>query len=458
MKKKIISIIAAVIVLALLTAAYFLLSRVEAPSENNEKNNTITEYTSLLSIPSDTITRYSIKTADFEYALVKNNDEWAVEGKEFIRLDSVKVDELIKAAAVINADDVIENAGELISYGLDKPHAEIKLFADGAEYDIKIGNAAPTQDRYYITFNNDGKVYTLFNSSAKAMIQSIDNLRMKNLHNITEEGLKKLDEFVSMVIEKPNGNIISIRRKNAEELQNDIAANAFIMDKPYYKNINTDTFEQYLFEKIPNLKIISYVEDAPNDLSKYGLDQSQKTVLRFQTVNEKLELELGKEENGMYYAKLPSENSVFTLSANELSVLKLETFKLLDPSIYLAFIGDVESVEFKSGSGESIMFGIEDMGDNSYKYYANDKEVEEKKFQAIYQEIIALSFTAPSGGSLSGNADYEYSFKFRDGRVDTVKFVSENERNYAAVVNGKAEFSLDKGQVKALADKVFEFK
>lgn len=456
MKKKIISIAAAAIVLVLLAAAYFALSKVDAPSENDEKNSTITEYTSLLSIDKDTVTKYSIKTADFEYALIKSNGEWAVEGKEFIRLDSVKADELIKAASVINADDVIESPDSLVSYGLDNPQAEIKIFADSATYDINIGNTAPTQDRYYITFNGDGKVYTVYESSVKEMLQSIDNLRMKNIHNITEEGLKKQDEFVSMVLEKPNGNTVSIRRKNAEELQNDIAANAFVMEKPYYKNINTYTFEQYVFEKIPNLKIIAYVEDAPSDLSKYGLDNSQKTVLIFQTVNEKLEIELGKEDSGTYYAKLPNENSVFTLSANELSVLKLETFKLLDPSVYLAYIGDVESVEFKSG-GDSVLFRIEDI-DSGYKYYAGEKELEEKEFQAIYHEIISLSFTAPSGGSLSDTADYEYSFKFRDGRVDNVKFVSENERNYAAVVNGKAEFSLDKGQVKTLADKVFQFK
>lgn len=460
MKKNIFKIAIPVLVLVLLIGVYFALNAVDGSNGNSDKtdDNLITEYTSLLSVSADLIDEYSISTSDYSYKLVKNDGEWKVKDKDYIKLDSVAVSNIINAVSVLNAEDVIEKPEEMKVYGLENPStAEINVCADGKNYNIKVGNKAPTNDRYYVIFGDELRVYTLYNATCEAFLQSLNDIRIKTLHNISEEGLKSQDEFVSFELIKPGKPSISIRRKTAEETEKDIAANAYIMDSPYYKNVNTDTFEQYVFEKIPLLKIESYIADMPSDLAEYGLDEQNKTALKLQTVNELLSIEIGKSENGLYYAKFPDENSVFTLDANNLTVLTLETYKLLDPNIYIAYIGDVETVEFKDGN-EVTVFRIEDLGNNSYKYYANNKEVEEDKFKAIYQEIIALSFTAPTNGSYGSSADYEYSFKFRDGREDNVKFISESERNYVAVVNGKAEFSLDKGQVNSLVEKISEFK
>lgn len=269
---------------------------------------------------SSDICGYSVENGGETYRLVKADGGWSVENDEVAVLDAKKVDELIKSASGITANGRTadgsfepENRGKIIIERNGGGKTELSF----------IGNAG---DMCVFTLSGDSSRYTMYAASRDILMPALDSLRKLEIFGLPDGDTEEIDAYE---FRENNGFVMSVRLKDDKELAED-GKNRYIMTEPSLCSVDDERFQQQIAVKLPQIKAEKFIDDFPDSLEKYGLDESSRSTLTIRCGDRTDTLYIGRVDGGLVYAMKEGENGVFAVNSSQLEFLGTEPFYIAE--------------------------------------------------------------------------------------------------------------------------------
>ncbi|MFW6261686.1 MAG: DUF4340 domain-containing protein [Spirochaetota bacterium] len=208
-----------------------------------------------------------------------------------------------------------------------------------------------------------------------------------------------------------------------------------------------------------------FVDDAPDDLSEYGLAPPEARVV-IEDQETTFEVLVGASTEGGRFATFPDTPSVFVLSGIE-PLVDVEPYDTISPFALIVNIDLIETFVVETGD-ETFTGRIErtpaddpetEEEEFDEAYFLNGEQIDEDTFKDLYQWAIGLQLDAeidaaniPTTDELAARepiVSITYNLN-NDMEPLNVSFVPENE-NFAAVVReGRAEFLIARAKLDRL--------
>ncbi|MBE7023820.1 MAG: DUF4340 domain-containing protein [Ruminococcaceae bacterium] len=426
MKKQKVTIILVIALLLLGVVSFGIYSFV------NSKDGGKTEEIELFSCVPSAISVYSVKDGENEYTLVKKDSVWSVEGNEVAVLDQKLVQEIVNSASLIVSQGKLKER-ELKEFEMTGVQSlEIKL-ENGMSFKVTfLGQKGET---CVARVNGKEELYVLRKSVRDILVADLDKLRV----SLVFEGLGKSDAVLtSYRFVDYDGSETRIRTKNAQEISRN-GENRYIMDAPYKKDVDDEKFEQQIVVRIPAIATTKYVDDFPDNLADYGLDRESRAVLSFRWGEKEEVLYLGAEESGMVHAVKEGKDGVFVINASQLEFLRTEPFYLLESGILRSEIENVSKITVETGKDT---FVVTRSADKKF-FYVNGKTASEAAFGAVAERLGDLELLSEVIDTPENKRDVCVTVVFDNGTASqNISLSKINDKEYAAFINGTAEFTV----------------
>jgi hypothetical protein len=425
-----------VVVIALLGAGYYFISKNKKPADST--GDTSTETIKVLDYTTDDITQVTLENSEGTFVIGKKDTNWVLNSPTDFKADSSKLSSIAINATSVIADKVVEeDAKDLTIYGLDKPiQVTLKLKKDGSEKTLQIGSMTPTKGGYYMKLKDSSKVYVVGTYTAEALLVKRLDMKDKTLYTL------KSEDIISVSMDRKGANVFKSQKNGETDWQ---------MLEPIKGNVNTSALSP-MIEALVGTAVSEYVEEKPSDLGKYGL-ADPAYVFDFATSSGKYKLLLGneKEKGSTIYAKLDGMDDVFTISESAFTFLDKPLKEIIDVFAYIVNIDQVNKIELTM-DGQTNTFELEtykdkdgktDTDKDKFKMNGKDASMKDKDdkqpFRAFYQALIGIGLDEIDTSTVSmGTPDItiKYYLKSAPGTMQ-VDFVSKDSNYYYVFRNGQ---------------------
>ena len=226
-------------------------------------------------------------------------DEWQMTAPVNANGDAPAVSDFLSFLKNLNFTRVVEESPkDLTSFGLDTPDLKIILSMNNGETKgVRVGDDHPMGNKVYLARLNEDRVLTA-GITKNRLDRKVHDLRDKTILDFKTPQITKI-EFIR------NGKTLSLKKNEEswEVSEGKIAAKG------------NETEITNLLNTIQAAQIEQFVEEKPEQLTSYGLNNSKLTVkLTTSKASEPLVLLIGgKNEHGFYAKTLPKKN-VFTIN------------------------------------------------------------------------------------------------------------------------------------------------
>lgn len=384
--------------------------------------------------------------------------EWEADYPHPVILKQMYVDDIAYSFASLYAERVIEEETpeDLEPYGLKDPQvvAEATL-KDGSNIVLYLGNRTPAGNTYYLMAEGDPRVFEVWMNHGEHFSYTLADVRDKSLVEIDPY------ELTYLKMQKKDSKPIEIKiNDNQSEDEAQFGLGMWRMTQPYNEpmGVHSDNFQSVL-DKLPGLAIEDFIDDDPQDLAKYGLEEPSAELLVKDNENT-LHLYFGDEyEDGKkVYFKTADSKAVYGMKKDKIGFIDTKPFDIVEKFTYIVNIDNVDKV-IVEGRGKTHTLTLERTIEKAEKegeedeeittYYVDGKEVEEKPFKKYYQSLIGILADAENNKELEENPEVKTTFFLNVGkeREVHVNYVPYDNDFYAVFRGGKAEFLVHKSQV-----------
>ena len=226
-------------------------------------------------------------------------DEWQMTAPVSAKGDASAVSDFVSFLNNLNFTRVVEESPkDLTPFGLDTPDFKIILSMNNGETKgVRVGDDHPMGNKVYLARLNESRVLAA-GVTKNRLDRKVHDLRDKTILDFKTPQITKI-EFIR------NGKTLSLKKNEEswEVSEGKIAAKG------------NETEITNLLNTIQAAQIEQFVEEKPEQLTSYGLNNSKLTVkLTTSKASEPLVLLIGgKNEHGFYAKTLPKKN-VFTIN------------------------------------------------------------------------------------------------------------------------------------------------
>ena len=226
-------------------------------------------------------------------------DEWQMTAPVNANGDAPAVSAFLSFLNNLNFTRVVEESPkDLTPFGLDTPDLKIILSMNNGETKgVRVGDDHPMGNKVYLARLNESRVLAA-GVTKNRLDRKVHDLRDKTILDFKTPQITKI-EFIR------NGKTLSLKKNEEswEVSEGKIAAKG------------NETEITNLLNTIQAAQIEQFVEEKPEQLTSYGLNNSKLTVkLTTSKASEPLVLLIGgKNEHGFYAKTLPKKN-VFTIN------------------------------------------------------------------------------------------------------------------------------------------------
>lgn len=434
------------VIIAILIAGYIIISGIDTTNKEPENDN-VASMEAVYSVNSEEIISANIKNEYGEYTVLFG-ETVTVEGKDIEKDDDKLRYLLTEVSSVYASSKVGDNITELNVYGLDNPYAVLTLTdKNNNKTVLALGNKTPVGSEYYANYNNGTTVYIISEYSVSAVLRKLDYYRNTVLFSI------ETDNVNSISFTKQGASAVTFEKTSVEDTS--VAHNVFAayrMTSPYSWDAE-GTQVGNILTAIQNLSIVNYVEDYPEDLSKYGLNPYYARVVITEKNGKVNELLIGSNVDGNYYIKVSGKYAVYTVSASAFGFLDYEPTAFLQQFAFLKNIDTVKTIEY-SHNDIKATFDIKKIEQEVHDVKYNGKNISQSTFKELYTELISMSVSGPLSYTPSGTPMLTYKFIYNDGTSETVNYYKYDERKIALSVNGKVQFYVDSSEFNMRINKI----
>ena len=275
---------------------YFL---IDLPSEKRKKEEKDRSEKVILFDPENVKAISFIKGENTITLKLLGADEWQVTAPIDAKGDAPAVSAFLSFLKNLNFIRVVEESPkDLTPFGLDTPDLKIILSMNNGETKgVRVGDDHPMGNKVYLARLNESRVLAV-GVTKNRLDRKVHDLRDKTILDFKTPQITKI-EFIR------NGKTLSLKKNEEswEVSEGKIAAKG------------NETEITNLLNTIQAAQIEQFVEEKPEQLTSYGLNNSKLTVkLTTSKASEPLVLLIGgKNEHGFYAKTLPKKN-VFTIN------------------------------------------------------------------------------------------------------------------------------------------------
>jgi hypothetical protein len=378
----------------------------------------------------------------------KMGSEWKVNYPYPIVFNEFGIEQLQYTFASLEAERIVEeNATDLVKYGLQPPRAVAKAtLDDGTEKTFFIGDPTSAPDTFYFQEKGDTRVYSVWKTVNDHFHWTVADLREKKIKPAIYS-----DEINYFLQRQRDGTEFELRIKTKEEVNNyTLGSGKHVLTKPYRYPRGVDREKSVTFVRGPSaIAIANFVEDAPKDLSIYGLDRpSYETIVRDNTIS--LHFQFGDETKSgeEVYFKLADKPAVYTVKRTNLIYLAVKPFDIVDRRVLSAEIEDVDRIEISSAGKTHILTisrSTDAKGQITSIYKGDGKELDELSFLAFSITLKGIVVDGEASNARVGGAPIVRTrFLLNKGapRDVSIDYVPYSRDFYAVVVGGRSEFAV----------------
>ncbi len=296
----------------------------------------------LFQIKADEIQEIIVKRADQEITLKKQDDGWKMIQPVTALADDENVKSLITGFADAERDQMItEKSSEDQEFGLDEPDlvVTVKTQEAGPNFQFSIGDKIPTASGYYARVGDTSAVITVSTSVKTSLDKTMYDLRDKTILDFEPAQLK---QAVFTIRDSDTGDGQEIKLEQTEDLWKIIFPKEFKAD---------NTKMGALLSKVKSSRIKDFIEEEPEDLAQYGLDQPSTTLsLVVGDDNTQKTLLLGNidETKDGIYAKHEGAKNVFFVPTDLIEQFPKNPNDLRDRTLLSFNSDDIQKIELAS--------------------------------------------------------------------------------------------------------------
>ncbi len=438
MKKKLIMLLSAVIVLALLLGAYvFMESRPDESTEEETKEDNGFEALGEKIADAKDIDEFTVTNANGSFTFKKKGDEWKAEGYSN-SLDKQAVDEMTSVLSALYAEKTVEENPESIDkYGLEKPSATAMC----SDISVYVGDLTPDKKYFYVKTDKGNAVYMVEASLCDSINYGLNDFIDKSVPKIDRDSIQEVEikakgkEDIYVCYDPDN----PIARDYAEA--NGLAT--LVMEKPVANMlVYPYSLHNSVLKNISNLNVTDLVEAAPSDLSKYGLDDPVVQVKLRDTENT-VTLKAGsmapvQNDLEYIYVLIDDRPEVFTMDYRSVEpFINASIADFSEKFISLYQRSKVKSIELGDYKIE-----LKEEGDNKFvkedgvlrdkrNTYINGKALDRDTFTSFYEQLIGIGFDdMDTSAKVQGSPQLVIKFNLTDGSSDTAEYYDYNSDFY----------------------------
>lgn len=382
---------------------------------------------------------YGVLKKGFGYIIFNDDGTWRLKDNDVAVLDENNVTSLISAVSGIKATGVISEK-------------EFKQFEPNEETEISI--ALKSGEKIKISFigekgelsafrvEGDKKIYTMYSSTRNILTPSVDSLRHFDLfEHVTNAG--EFPDFYEYI--NYNGEKVVVRMKTNYEISKS-DANRYIMTEPYARSVDDEKFEQQILVKVQTLKVDGFINDNPKSFEPYGLGEDKRATLTLGCGHRRETVYFGRHEGNMVYAKRSDSDSVVAISAEQLSFLNIEPFFILEGGILKSEVDKIRSISIWTKGGQYEIARRRD--GEKFRYFINGNAASEEIYKEITEDLGDVSVMNELNEAPEDMREIVIRVSYDSNQgPQTISLTTINEKKYAAFINGKAEFAIDKGAI-----------
>lgn len=429
------NIVFSVVGLLILGGAYYYVEKI--PDKNEKKpTDTVqqTEKIEVITIKTEDIKEINIKNESADYTVYrKDKENYGI--KEFTNIEFLNAKLSIVFSDFSNISAQKEITDSQINF-VSKATVKI-ILNDGTTKNLAVGEKVIGDDGYFLKYND--KMFIIDTYKADSFFKKVNDYRDTKLATIDNKSVSKFN------LSNSSAQLVDIRIGEEKELERFGTTAQYVMTYPKFMSVNSEKFGKIL-EPIADISVVSFVEDNPKDVSKYGIGKLNFTITDKENT---ITIQYGnKDEKGNVYAMLVGKSFVFTMDASIYDVLsKVEPLGLIDNFAHIVNIDKVSSVIF-SGKGKSYNLAIKREGEKT-TYFINDVDTKEDVFKKAYQAVLGIFTNGFSEKKVSGEAEYTVIYHYIDGTKDTIEYINYDERNDAVFKNGVSDYIILKKSLAA---------
>lgn len=381
-------------------------------------------------------------------------------GDTFFGYNESKFRSMMYTLTSLTATALIEeDAKDLSVYGLDKPVFQMEIFfRDGSAITLYIGNLTPVQQNYYVMTDQSGAVYTIGNYlGGLIMRQPYEFRNIEAFPKYEEEDIYLNINHLKLT--RRDGVLMELWLDEDLSLPGNKSSSAYMMTAPVVSSC-TEEKVQALLDVLATIEYTGIIEDIGADrLKEYGFDKPARLNM-FDTSGNSIDIVIGNTYDGMCYAVLGRQYDAYMAGEIDfLTVLQytetdfdwctMSYMPLLIRAIWIIDIHEVESItyDFNGEIYQMDLFEYDDVTGSGIDVvrtccYMNGKELNETNTKRIFSRTLNFREVNTISPETVYEDSYAYSItvQLKDGTSTQLSMHKINERQFACVIDGVAEY------------------
>ena len=358
--------------------------------------------------------------------------------------------------------EITEDKQPLSAYGLDNPWYTVRCtYADGTVTELYFGSQTVVDQNYYCMTNQSDSVYIIGSYSVQLMTRDELQYRDATLFT-TYEGDDIYEKIDWIRLTKRDGTVIEVERDYDYDDEINVVSSAYIMRAPYVGSVNDDVFKSMVMDVVAPIEKVEILFDITEDeFAEYGLDKPARLEMT-DVDGDSLNLLIGSTcENPLYtYAMIDGTYTVLVVESACLTWLDVKPIELFIRVGWLFNITDVASMDFsfRLERFAALYDGLEEHYEiamthgervngagNTVKTVdatINGEPLSETNCRRLFIRALNMRIIdfLPEGTDLTAEPDAVISITTLDGKTTVMELVPINERDYAMMIDGKAEY------------------
>ena len=381
-------------------------------------------------------------------------DEWQVTAPVDAKGDSPAVSDFLSFLNNLTFTRVVEESPKNLStFGLDTPNLKVILsMNDGKTKGIRVGENHPMGNKVYLARLNGERVLTA-DITRDRLDQKVYDLRDKTILDFKTPQINKIE---------------LIRDKKTLTLKKNEHSWQLIEEETTTKGNESEITN--LLNTIQTARIEQFVEEQPEQLASYGLNNSKLTVkLTTLKANEPLTLFIGEKSEHGFYAKTLSKKNIFVINQSLFDALNnRQLVDFLNKSLVEFNDDDLSKVTLRMDDSRIDL--IRDKKDlqkwtmvKPVDMKANTATINSLLFDLKNSRIVKFIKTNAKNSKMFGmeQPEKEISLTYKNGETWTLKLggqTSNADHYFAQRSDEETVFTLQKSSIESIFRSLYDLK
>ena len=381
-------------------------------------------------------------------------DEWQVTAPVNAKGDSPAISDFLSFLNNLTFTRVVEESPKNLStFGLGTPNLKVILsMNDGKTKGIRVGENHPMGNKVYLAQLNGERVLTA-DITRDRLDQKVYDLRDKTILDFKTPQINKIE---------------LIRDKKTLTLKKNEHSWQLIEEETTAKGNESEITN--LLKTIQAAHIEQFVEEQPEQLTSYGLNNSKLTVkLTTLKVNEPLTLFIGEKSEHGFYAKTLSKKNIFVINQSLFDALNnRQLVDFLNKSLVEFNDDDLSKVTLRMDDSRVDL--IRDKKDlqkwtmvKPVDMKANTATINSLLFDLKNTRIVKFIKTNAKNSKMFGmeQPEKEISLTYKNGETWTLKLggqTSNADHYFAQRSDEETVFTLQKSSIESIFRSLYDLK